>query len=248
METKTRMEVCVDSVESALAAEAGGADRVELCQALFEGGITPSAGLLELVRQRITIDLAVMIRPRGADFSYSDLELEVMKRDLQLAKDIGANVAVIGLLNPDGTVDRERTQVLIDLARPLAVTFHRAFDMTRDAHEALDTLLELGVDRVLTSGQERTAWEGLDLIVELVRHAGDCLLVVPGGGITERNVQKILRQSGAKEFHVSASASRESPMIYRNPRIAMGRQLGPPEYQVSQASETRVSAFRRLVD
>lgn len=248
MNPRITLEVCVDSVESALAAQAAGADRIELCQALFEGGLTPSAGLMEEVRARVSLKLAVMVRPRGADFCYSDTEFAVMKRDLLLARKSGADVLVLGLLNPDATIDRERTRELLALARPLPVTFHRAFDMTRDPHEALETLIELGVNRVLTSGQERSALEGLDLIVELVRLAGDRIMVMPGGGIAEGNLPKILRQSGAREFHVSASSTRESRMTFRNTRVAMGRQAGPPEYQFSVASDARIRAFRELAD
>jgi len=248
MKPRITIEVCVDSVESALAAQASGADRVELCQALFEGGLTPSAGLLEEVRARIRLPLAVMIRPRGADFCYSDTEFAVIKRDLRLARKSGADVIVLGLLHHDGTIDRERTRELIELARPLPVTFHRAFDMTRDPREALDTLIDLGASRVLTSGQERSALEGLDLIEDHVRRAEDRIMVMPGGGITERNLPKILRQSGAREFHVSASTTRDTRMTFRNPRVAMGRQVGPPEYQSSVASEARVRAFRELAD
>jgi copper homeostasis protein len=248
MKPHLTLEVCVDSVESALAAQAAGADRVELCQALFEGGLTPSAGLIEEVRARVSLKLAVMIRPRGADFCYSTTEFAVMKRDLLLARKLGADVLVLGLLKPDGTIDRERTWELLELARPLPVTFHRAFDMTRDPREALETLIGLGVDRVLTSGQERSALEGLDLIAELIQLAGDRIVVMPGGGLSERNLPKILRQSGAREFHVSAASTRESPMTFRNPRVAMGRQVGPPEYQSSVASDTRIRAFRELAD
>jgi len=248
MKPHVTLEVCVDSVESALAAQAAGADRVELCQGLFEGGLTPSAGLIEEVRSRVSLKLAVMIRPRGADFCYSETEFAVMKRDLVLARKSRADVIVLGLLKPDGTIDRERIRELRELARPLPVTFHRAFDMTRDPREALETLIDLGVDRVLTSGQERSALEGLDLIAELVRLAGDRIVVMPGGGLSERNLPKILRQSGAREFHVSASGARESPMTFRNTRVAMGRQVGPPEYQLSVASDARIRAFRELAD
>lgn len=248
MKTPIAIEVCVDSVESAVAAQAAGADRIELCSALFEGGLTPSAGLLEEVRARVSLPVAVMIRPRGADFCYSDAEFAVMKRDLVLARKLGADLIVLGLLNPNGTVARERTRELLELARPLPVTFHRAFDMSRDPREALEALIELGVERVLTSGQERSALEGLDLIADLVRLAGNRIIVMPGGGISERNLPKILRESGAREFHVSASSPRESGMTFRNSRVAMGRQVGPPEYQFSVASEARLRAFRDLAD
>src|SRR5688572_20212403 len=148
------MEVCSDSVEGARAAQQGGAQQVELCDNLIEGGTTPSAGTIAVARQQLDIELNVMIRPRGGDFCYSELEFEVMKYDIQQARQLGANGVVIGLLNGDGSVDRERTEALVKLARPLRVTFHRAFDMSRDPQTALETLIELGLDRVLTSGQE----------------------------------------------------------------------------------------------
>jgi len=152
----------------------------------------------------------------------------------------------LGLLTPDGAIDVARTRELIALARPLPVTFHRAFDMVRDAAAALEDLVNLGVERVLTSGQERTVVEGLDTIVSLVNQAHGRIIVVPGGGITERNLPKILAATGAKEFHVSASSIQESAMTHRNPRVAMGRTFGPPEYSFTRASETRVRAFRTL--
>ena len=246
MAQRVLLEICIDSVESALAAQEGGADRVELCSALFEGGLTPSAGLLEVVRERLKIGVAAMIRPRGGDFCYSADEFAVMERDLVFAKEVGADVIVLGLLNPDGTVDRERTRRLVDLARPLQVTFHRAFDMARDPYEALDAVLELGVERLLTSGQEKSAVEGMELIAELVRRAGDRLVVMPGGGITERNLKKVLASTGAREIHGSASGTRESRMTFRNTRVFMGGQMGPPEFLMKQADVGRVRSFRGL--
>ena len=246
MSTKTILEVCVDSVESALTAATGGADRIELCQDLCEGGLTPSAGLLAVVRERVKIPIAVMIRPRGADFCYSAAEFEVMRRDLQSAKQAGADMIVLGLLAPNGFIDVARTRELLALARPLPVTFHRAFDMVRDAAAALEELIELGVERVLTSGLERTVIEGLDNIVALMKQARERTIVVPGGGITERNLPKILAVTGAREFHVSASAPQESTMTFRNPRVAMGRTFGPAEYSFPRASAERVQAFRAL--
>lgn len=248
MSQRVLLEICIDSVESALAAEKGGADRVELCSALFEGGLTPSAGLLDVVRERVRVGIAAMIRPRGGDFCYSDDEFAVMERDVVQAKKSGADVIVLGLLNPDGTVDRPRTAKLIDLARPLPVTFHRAFDMARDPYEALDAVLELGAERLLTSGMEKSAVEGMDLIADLVRRAGDRLVVMPGGGVTERNIKKILAQTGAREIHGSASGSRDSRMAFRNTRVFMGGQMGPPEFLIKQADMGRVRTFRSLAD
>ena len=239
-------EVCIDTVESALAAEAGGASRVELCSALGEGGLTPSLGLMKVVRSRIRIPIAAMVRPRAGDFCYSDDEFEVMKQDLVALQQQGADMIVLGLLLPDGTIDVERTRQLIDLARPLPVTFHRAFDMTKDAKASLETLIQLGCDRVLTSGQEKSVLEGLDLLVDLVRQAGDRILVVPGGGITERNLPRILRECPVREFHVSASGTRDSRMEFRNSRIPMGRTLAASEYAVPVADAGRVRRFRSL--
>jgi len=186
--------------------------------------------MIELARKHLTIALNVIIRPRGGDFCYSDVEFEVMKRDVQVAKQLGANGVVIGILNPDGTVDTARTRTLIELARPLSVTFHRAFDMTRDPYQALEDLIALGADRILTSGQENSVLEGLDLITDLVKKAGDRIVIMPGGGITDRNIQKIVAQSGAKEVHVLRTKTVESPMTFRNPRAFMGGELRPPEY------------------
>lgn len=240
-------EVCVDSVEAAMAAQEGGAQRVELCADLLEGGITPSGGTVRLARQSIEIDLNVIIRPRGGDFCYSDVEFEVMRRDIELARQAGANGVVIGILNEDGTIDEARTAELIRLAHPLSVTCHRAFDMTRDPYQALETLIELGVDRILTSGQEISVLEGLDLIADLVRKAGERIIIMPGGGITERNIKKIVEESGAKEIHFVAPANAESRMHYRNPNAFMGGELRPPEFSLTVTDPHRVRQIVQAV-
>lgn len=241
--TNVGVEVCVDSVEGALAAQRGGAVRVELCDNLFEGGTTPSAGTIALARQHISIDLNVIIRPRGGDFCYSDIEFAVMRRDIEMAKSLGANGVVIGLLKRDGTIDVARTATLIELARPLTVTFHRAFDVCRDPFAALETLIDLGVDRILTSGQERTVLEGLDLITELVAQANDRIIIMPGGGIAERHVAKIVATSGAREIHVSGRSAVDSAMEYRNRHVFMGGELRLPEYTRMTTDEARIRAF-----
>ncbi len=229
---KLTFEVCVDSIASAVAAEEGGADRVELCSDLLEGGLTPSAGMLAVARETLRIDIMVMIRARGGDFCYSDFEFWAMQKDIVAAREAGANGVVFGILGPDGDVDRERTAALIARARPLPVTFHRAFDMTRDPFEALETLVALGVDRVLTSGQEASVPEGVGLIAELVRRAAGRIIVMPGGGITERNVAKVVSETGVSEVHFGGGEAVESPMRFRNPRVFMGGTLRPPEYSL----------------
>lgn len=234
------LEICVDSVEGALAAQTGGAQRVELCDNLLEGGTTPSAGMIALTRQQIGIGLNVIIRPRGGDFCYSDLEFAVMQYDVHQAKQLGADGVVIGLLNPDGTIDKVRTAALIELARPLSVTFHRAFDMAVEPHQALEDLISLGVDRVLTSGQESSAVEGLDLIAALVQQAGERIIVMPGGGVNERNIHKIVQQSGVREIHLSARSSVESAMTYRRSHVFMGGTLRPPEFSRQIADSERI--------
>ncbi len=239
------LEICIDSVEGAIAAQQGGANRVELCDNLIEGGTTPSAGTIALARKHIDIDLNVIIRPRGGDFCYSDLEFEVMKYDIAQAKQLGANGVVIGLLQPDGAVDVARTQALVELARPLSVTFHRAFDMTRNPFEALETLIQLGLDRVLTTGQESSALEGLDLITELVQRAGDRIIVMPGlsSGFSIQNFKKIVTHSGAKEIHTAAMTSLDSRMIFRNRRSFMGGELRPPEFTLTVTDAGRVRSL-----
>jgi copper homeostasis protein len=233
-------EACIGSAESAIAAQEGGADRVELCANLLEGGTTPSAGSIQLARERIDIGLQVMIRPRGGDFCYTDVEFEIMKLDIEVAKKLGADGVVIGLLNPDGSIDKVRTAELVELAQPMNVTCHRAFDMSRDPYEALEDLIDLGLNRILTSGQEITAFEGLDLIADLVQTAGDRIIIMPGGGIHERNIQKIVEQSGAKEVHAAAPISIASAMEYRHDRCFMGGELRPPEFALEVTDPTRI--------
>lgn len=243
-DNQLKIEVCVDSVESALGAQAGGADRVELCDNLLEGGTTPSAGAIAIARANLAIKLQVIIRPRGGDFCYSDIEFDIMRHDIAVAKELGADGVVIGILTPDGDVDKARTAELIALARPMSVTFHRAFDMTRDPYAALEDLVALGVDRILTSGQEPSVIEGLDLIAELVGRAGDRVIIMPGGG-TERNVAKVVARSGVREVHVIGPMTVDSPMLYRNPRVFMGGELRPPEYARAITDPARIRELRR---
>lgn len=246
--TRIVLEVCVDSIEGALAGQAGGADRVELCAALGEGGLTPSAATLELARRHLTIGLHVLIRPRGGDFCYSDLEMAVMKRDIEIAKSLGADGIVLGALQPDATVDLDKTAALTACARPLPVTFHRAFDMTADPFAALGTLVELGVERLLTSGQEVTALAGAALIAALVQHAAGRITVMPGGGIGEQTIAHFVQNTGVREVHLSGRVLVESMMTVRNPRVSMGGNPNQSEYQRVVTSAERVRACREQLD
>src|SRR6516164_2237736 len=179
-------EICVDSIAGVRAGKAAGARRAELCADLLEGGITPSRGMIRQARTIGGVGLHVIIRPRGGDFLFDDDEFAIMRADVETAKAERVDGVVIGLLTAEGEIDAGRTRALIALARPLSVTFHRAFDVAAEPFQAIETLVELGVDRVLTSGQEATALEGLPLIVELMKRAGDDIIVMPGGGITAR--------------------------------------------------------------
>lgn len=236
------LEVCVDSIASALAAQEGGAQRIELCASLAEGGITPSAAFIELTRKHLTININVMIRPRGGDFLYSDLEFEIMQRDIELAKQLGMNGVVFGLLTAEGEIDRERTRVLTKLARPLSVTVHRAFDMVTDPQRALETLIELGINRVLTSGLEANALDGAETIKSLIQQAKGRIIIMPGGGINDSAIAEVARRTGARELHMSGRVAQESAMRYRNSRINVGATAPTPEYIHQIASAARISA------
>ncbi len=223
-------EICVDSVAGVRAARDAGAHRVELCAGLIEGGITPSRGMMREARKVSGIKLHAIIRPRGGDFLFDDDEFAVMEADIEAAKAEGADGVVIGLLTAEGAVDVARSRELIARARPLSVTFHRAFDMSRDPIEALEKLAGLGVDRVLTSGQEATVLEGLPLIAELIRRAGKRIIIMPGGGITARNVERIVAAAKPKEIHFAALETEAGGMQFRRNNVFMGGELRPPEY------------------
>ena len=234
------IEICLDSVESVLAAQHGGADRAELCSDLFEGGLSPSIGTVRTVKKLCTLPVNAMVRPRGGDFCYSDTEFEVMKEEVKAFKEECVNAIVFGILTPDGMIDEERSRELIELARPLPVTFHRAFDMTRDLSSSLETLISLGVERVLTSGGEATVSEGADTLASLVRQAGDRIIVMPGCGINERNFRKLDSIINAKEYHMSMNRSYESRMTFHPGHIYMGGLLRQSEFTLSGTSEERV--------
>jgi copper homeostasis protein len=243
---KILIEVCVDSVASAIAAERGGAQRLELCSSLLEGGITPSAGLIELVRCNTSIGLHVMIRPRGGDFCYMPEELETMRRDIAVAKNLGADGVVFGILDAGGTVDTERTRSLVDHARPLSVTFHRAIDLSADIFRALEDICLTGADRLLTSGGELSALQAVPRIARLVDGASGRIRIMACGGINASNAKEIIEQTGVREIHVGLRSPVASPMLYQNPNLSLGTVAGR-EYQRFQVLEEDVRSLSRAL-
>lgn len=231
------LEICVDSLESALAAERSGAHRVELCSNLNIGGTTPSRGLIELAKENLSIEIYVMVRPRGGDFCYSGLEFEVMKRDIKNAKKMKVDGVVLGILKPNGQIDVPRMRELIQIAHPLKITFHRAFDKSRDLFESLDTLIDLGVERILTSGGEDKAINGVDTIRELVCRADERIIIMPGSGVNIDNIRQIIEDTGVKEIHLSARKKEDSKMTYRNLKINSGGKIVISEHEIFFASE-----------
>jgi copper homeostasis protein len=242
------VEACVDSVESSLAAERGGAGRLELCDALFDGGTTPSAGMIAACRERVSIPVFVIIRPRGGGFVYSEPELDVMRRDIVVARGLGAAGVVIGILAPNGTVDEARTRTLVEAADGLPVTFHRAFDFTPDPHQALDTLISVGVQRVLSSGGASTARDGIPTLAALVRQAGDRLVVMAGGGVREENVAAIVADAGVREVHVRLTRLTRGGGSALRSGIKVRKALPEDEAAWEETDEARVRRFVRAVD
>lgn len=244
---KVLLEICIDSLESAVNSERGGADRVELCAGLPEGGTTPSAGTIAAVRKRISIGLQVMIRPRGGDFCYSADEFGIMQRDILLAKQLGASGVVFGILDLEGQIDKPRMQQLIETARPLSVTCHRAFDMASDFERALDDLAELGVQRVLTSGGQKSAIDAMPTLKQIAQHARGRISVMACGELSTTNVKAVVNYTGVTEVHAGLGEPVASAMRFRNPRIIMGSIAGS-EYQRTTVSEHSVRELRAALD
>ena len=214
--TRFQLEIAANSLSSALAAQEGGADRVELCADLGNGGTTPSYGTIAATRDELRIPLCVLIRPRTGDFNYDAAECDVMRRDIEMCVKLGCDGVVIGALDMDGDVDATVCRELIAAAAPLGVTFHRAFDVARDQLRALDAIVELGCERVLTSGGEPTAVAGAERIAEFVKHAGSRLKIMAGAGLNAINIRDVALRSNAREFHGSARAIRKSLNVRRN--------------------------------
>jgi copper homeostasis protein len=211
-----KLEVIGFTLESCLIAQQAGAHRIELCDNAAEGGTTASYGLIKAAREKLTIDLYPMIRPRGGDFLYSDEEFEIMCEDVKMCKSLMCDGVVLGLLNADGTVDKKRCGRIIELAYPMGVTFHRAFDRTRDAFEAMESLIELGVERILSSGLKPNVMEGKLMLKALIEKAADQIIIMPGAGVRSSNIHELASVTGAHEFHTSAKKIIQSKMQYIN--------------------------------
>ncbi len=224
-----QLEILAYSIEAAIVAEKAGADRIELCDNPGEGGTTPSAGTIRQVIRQARIPVFPMIRPRGGDFLYSDAEFEAMREDIRLCKQLGAPGIVLGLLLADGTVDRVRTTLLVEEAYPMDVTFHRAFDQTADPLQALEDIIACGCTRILTSGQQSRAEEGIALIRSLVESAADRIIIMPGSGIRSANLPLLIQGTGATEFHSSAGILVEPGMTHRPPLFAAGQMRQMPD-------------------
>ena len=241
------LEICVDSVESAIAAEAGGAQRVELCSSLSEGGLTPSAGLMRAVRSRIDIGIHVMIRPRSGDFLYSDDELSIMRDDIAIAAQAGADGIVLGLLKANGDVDVERARELADLARPMEATFHRAIDMSRNLESSLESVIETGANRILTSGAAVNAIQGSQRIARLVQLAGDRIQVMVAGSVRPENIAQIAAATGATHFHAALRTAIPSAMKHENRTVHLGAP-GADDYMRYATLAEDVRRLRRAID
>ena len=241
---KRIIEICANSAQSCVEAEMGGASRVELCAGIPEGGTTPSYGEIKTAQALTsTIDINVIIRPRGGDFLYTEAEVEAMLLDIELCKQLGVHGVVFGCLTSEGDIDVPLMRRLIEAAKPLSVTCHRAFDVCCDPFAALEQLIELGCDRILTSGQQSTAEKGIPLLKQLVEKAGERIIIMPGCGVREGNIARIEAETGAREFHTSARSVVHSQMRYRKEEVPMGSSAVTSEFETVQTDREKVKQF-----
>lgn len=240
--TKPLIELCVEGIDGFLAAQEAGADRVELCASLVEGGLTPSLATIRAAVKAAKIPVHVIIRPRGGDFLYSDTEFETMVEDVKALRNEGVSGVVIGCLTPDGRIDEARTKALVEAARPMSVTCHRAFDMTANAREALEALIRCGIDRVLTSGQRDTAVEGTAILEAAVEQAAGRIVIMGCGALDAINIQKVRDETGLTEMHFAALTTVPSGMTFRNPHVGMGGSEKDREYELTLTDRDAVRA------
>ena len=238
------IEICANSAQSCVEAEIGGAKRVELCAGIPEGGTTPSYGEIRAAQSLTSlIDINVIIRPRGGDFLYTPTEIQSMLFDIEMAKQLGVHGVVFGCLTKDGNLDVALMKQLKKAAGTLSVTCHRAFDVCRDPFTAMEQLIEMGFDRILTSGQQPDAVTGIPMIAELVRIAAGRIIIMPGCGVRENNIVRIEAETGATEFHTSARQLVYSQMEYRNEKVSMGSLAVTSEFETEQTAREKVAAY-----
>jgi len=223
------LEICCGSIDDAIQSQKGGANRVELCSALFLGGLTPSIGTIQEAKRRLKIPVITMVRPRGGGFCYTEAEFATMERDAEAAIDSGADGVVFGILKENGRIDQRRTERIRRIIGERQAVFHRAFDVTPDPFQALDQLIDLGITRILTSGQKDTAPEGVELIAKLVERAGKRIEILPGGGIRPYNVHDIVRRTRCRQIHMTAWGKVEDRSTHANREVTFGGALQPPE-------------------
>lgn len=247
-----KFEICANSVESCLAAQEGGADRVELCAGIPEGGTTPSYGEIKLARKLLTkTKLHVIIRPRGGDFLYTPLELERMEEDIRICRELGVDGVVFGCLTEEGEIDREANRRLVEQARPMSVTFHRAFDRTADPMKALEDIISLGCNRILTSGQQPKAIDGISLLAQLEKKLKEYPLppiqLLAGSGVNEENIRQIFDATGIHEYHFSARVNVVSKMKHYNHEVYMGAKGADESYSLVTSAEKVRNTIKQLV-
>ena len=236
------IEIATTDFVTTQSAVNGGADRIELCAALSEGGITPSHGMIKVCREKFDVELFPIIRPRSGDFLFSDEEFQIMMHDVLLCKQVGCDGVVIGLLNKDGVIDIKRTTKLIQAAYPLEVTFHRAFDRCREPFEALEQLIEVGCSRILTSGQQPAAPQGMELIAQLIKAANERIIIMPGSGVRKENIKELADKTGAVEFHSSLRGKQKSSMEFVHPAFAASEEsFTNPAIDVEEVKALRKS-------
>jgi copper homeostasis protein len=241
------LEICCGSIDDAIQAEKGGADRVELCSALFLGGLTPSLGTIQEAKHRLKIPVMVMVRPRSGGFCYTEAEFATMERDAEAATGSGADGVVFGVLRPDGRIDEKRTKQMCRLIGKRQAVFHRAFDVTPDPFKALEQLVELGITRVLTSGQKDTVPEGVELIAELIERAGKRIEILPGGGgLRPFNMHEMVARTGCRQVHMTAWGAVQDSSTHARPEVTFGGALHPPEdqYDMTDAKLVREIAAK----
>lgn len=241
------LECCVDSVESALAAEKGGANRLELCGNLIIGGTTPDINLFLAVREKVNIKIHVLIRPRFGDFCYTNEEFNIIKRDIEMFKNHGADGVVIGILNEDGSLNIDQMKELISAAGDMSITLHRAFDVCRDPFEALEDSKKLGIHTILTSGQKDNCFDGKELIRQLIKRSGGTVDILVGGGVEDSIIKELVETTKARSFHMSGKVELDSAMIYRKEGVNMGLPL-MCEYKILRTDAAKIQKVKDFLD